>query len=405
MNKSNEYKKYFDNVSPDQELVNRTRNMMLSELGTDASSGGIRKISYKKYGMIAVCAAAAAVAIIASPKIGSSDKNSFINTEINNSAEVTSVSEKYNSAEITTAVTDKNGVTGVLSTSPKTKVSDHPLSRQTADNSVLTEVYSAVTIDSSSNNTKIPAVSSVPVSSEVTEAQTAAPPVNDETGIPSETVQADKPEVSVTVIPNFRPGVTSSSETTYISVSSETAAHSTDGVPDNREPSDNNDYVETVKAVYNGIEYSVNINKEYDYSTPRIMDKDSIGIQTAENYFGKDFLPSFVYDDKSSLRIFVSDIDDPGTGIYFVSGTQTLLSDRNSRFAAIAVSDNGTDLRYSVPYENEAVPTEIGPCRTVIWQLVQYDDVYICSYIKNGYRYDICFKGYSINEITEIIMN
>ena len=37
--------------------------------------------------------------------------------------------------------------------------------------------------------------------------------------------------------------------------------------------------------------------------------------------------------------------------------------------------------------------------------LDQYDDVYICSYLKNGHRYDVCFKGYSINEITEIIMN
>jgi len=401
MNKSNEYKKYFDNVSPDQELVNRTRNMMLSELRADTESGTIRKISYKKYGMIAVCAAAAAVTIIVSPKIGSRD-NKFLNKpEINNSAEVTSVSENSNHAEITSVSTDMNSMSVELITSSVTSVSDQPLLSSADDKTRSTEKLFPVTSDLSVDQTRIPAVSSVPESSAANSVQVTVPSKAEETVISSETMHSE-PEVSVSVIPNFRPGVTSSSEITYTSGS---ATHSTDGAPDAEPPSVDTDYVETVKAVYNGKEYPVYLNMEYDFDAPHIMDKDSISIQNAENYFGNDFWPSFSEAEKTAVRIFVSDADDPGSGIYFVAGKQTSLSERNSKFAAVSVSDNGTELRYSVPYEYEAVPTVIDSCNVVFWKLVQYDDVYICSYMKNEHKYDICFKGYSINDITEVIMN
>lgn len=405
MNNSSEYKKYFDNVSPDQELVNKTRNMMLSELGSAVSSGRSGKISYKKYGMVAVCAAAAAVAIIVSPKIGGKGNNGFNSTVNDNSAEIPAVSViTDNSPEITSDGTDPSGMPAAAVTSDITSVSDPSFMISVTENKLFTKEQSVITSASPVYNTNVPAVTSAPETAAVNDSHVTAPVTAEEIPIYSQTLKQEEPETSVSIIPNFRPGVTSSAETTDIPVT-ESAASSADSSGNAQPPAEKSDYIDTVKSVYNGIEYSVYLNKEYDYNTPHIMDKDSISIKDAEDCFGNDLWPSASEEDKSSMRIFASDKNDPGSGIYFISGRQTSLSDRNSRFAAVSISDNGTDLRYSVSDESEAVSTVIDSCTVVLWQLVQYDDVYICSYLKNGHRYDVCFKGYSINEITEIIMN
>lgn len=408
--KNNEYKKYFDKVSPEQNLVEQTKKKMYDELNNQSSSKNNIRESFIRYGILAACAVIATVSVAVVPKPGKTnitdqdciqsnnqiDKSSTDiqytsltqkNTNIGNSV-VASESSDVGSAEKITVIDgyvttnpvyyfDKNESdfgNSVKNTSAATNKGTQSVSipKHTSDNFQT----------SSPKLTQIIVTSAIPVSDVVTMPAITVPPITTIVGT------ADSVISYTTTCPDYRPGLP------------DITGGTNDGDSD---VPDHVYYIADVQTYnYSGKIY---MNIENEYKAPSFTNSIPSSMDEVKKYFGKDICPQQLIDQYPDYLIKAEGNCSLENGIGMIFGEYTGLDLKNSKYVVMSASDNNnTCLGYTI-FSANPLYTSINGKTYTFSVLSQYPDAYFCSFEQDGIYYNFCFKNYDLADIIQLILS
>jgi len=454
---SNRYKKYFENITPDQSLMDDTIRKMQEELKSDKKAVifDIRPVA-----AIAACVAVTASAVIFSPGLKKPDISDPHDQAVENVTETTantdddSVSASSDtSAENNTTETNITEITAAASESVPSESDSSVYStgrneasgEKTTDRKPESTVKTSASAVPSVQHSKKPASSPAPVTKpavtekeqpqdpalkpEFTTALTTSaactvtptpPPVMSPTkgpgydnsgsspNSPSTSYPSDKTDTAPTMAPTAAPtkapawptiaptASPTKSPTASPTMSPTAAPGISGGEPDTS--TGNRDYI---RKDVNG--YTVLINYADSFINDFPSDRTEITYEYSSEIFGRDFLPREL---KKQITSGYSNAHDDtySCGMVFSIGNESSLLS-GSRFINIGVSETYSPYGY-LPCCNGYGYMErsyIAGKETVFSTLPDVSDVYFCDVYTDRFQYRFTFKGYSLEEVVDII--
>lgn len=401
---SDRYKKYFDNISPDEKLVEKTKQKMLDEL---YKKNKVFNIRY--YAAVAACLAFVISAVVLAPSLVNSPLKHGTETGTHAAAEhitestVTDVCETSPPSEKETdACTD---ITSVCQNDTEkiyltTLVSSAETENSHKDENTFSE---SMTSTESDIVTDITSLSHAPETSEIPE--TSETYFNTQTtegmGIPISAIEGSE-FVTVTVYSSsdliLRPGV---SETTDITAEcTTTVTQHTDLTEMTSVSYDTSEFCSEIDV--DGRTIFLNMGFEYEYNFPAYAQK--VSMENARTHFGKSFVPPPLLELYPQETGYANKYDrDYSEGICYVFGEETYIDKLSGRFVSMTVSNSETSYGYNISCIRP-VSTVINGEEYIFGTMEIYKNVYFCQFIHDEIYYKFLFKGYSAEEMMEIIL-
>ncbi len=390
--KNNEYKKYFDQVSPEQNLIEETKKKMLDEINKPlVCSSKNTRVSFIRYGILTACAAAAAVSVALVPKPANTHISDSDNCSGNNQ-----VDRSF------TTVTDLSATT-IISSKKTSSPIKNPNYSENIENTCQTPVTPNNADSVNDTDTTVP-VTEVPTQSITRTIETAVPQY---TSAPSQTAYvppqtrpqtdsihtAPQCTVVVTAPAGYRPGASGGNQ---------------EGGPVNTpmvtQPCCLEQIYKIEKAEISGIETDIYVNVEYDYIAPLLKNTTDVSAEDAAQYFGDGYCPGNLSNMYPDFKMKMPEEYGLEDGMCMIFGEHTGLDEKNSKFAVVTLSKGYTNLKYAA-FSYKPLLTVINGTQYSFTALSQYNDVYFCSFEKNGFYYDLCFKGFDLDQIIETLLS
>lgn len=403
--KNNEYKKYYDKVSPDQKLVDETKIKMLEELAKTQRENITFWTASRRYIAAAACFVLIGATIAIVPNLqkipvaeNNINKNAVTTTVTSikpddEALPVTSVTtqkeDKIVSEKVTTVTSDtRQDITALTGITLQTTVS----SKQSDTNSQSvreTTVYSENTTQSEVNTQPTqtdkpdtPAVTQPPVTTQKPEISSFSEPiVTDVPDVPQTTtgVLATTPAVTTTKI--FKPGGATTDITT------QAVSQSSSDITGEK-----NFYTKEISGIG-----EVCVNLSYDYESVLFSNVSLVTRDDAAEFF--DAIPTKLVDENVEIIGIAEQYDNT-----FKNGISFDLSDEHGRNAFISIGKGTFAHRYKVYCKSPEI-TVIDGCDYNITEITKYDDVFICTFSKDNMYYNFKFEGYTIEEIFDILLS
>ncbi len=384
--KNNEYIKYNNTISPDDMLIENTRNLMLKELDRQENVHNTFWISSRKYIAAVACFVFIGTTLLVVPKL---QKVPIGNKQPEN----TSILTQVTTGQTESSYTELSSATTVCLTAQNNVVTMMPQVSDTTVNSSEVSQTNAVVIENI-NTSQV-----TTHSFQYTGPVTTAPPANTESAKNTEctesqiTTQVTVPSESIytnteaTVTTNLKPGNPTGTTTCLTSETTTTPV-----------TTQQHFYTENISGVG-----EVAINLSYNYEFDLFSGISVIKQEDVQNYF--DPTLNNLCKISSDVTIMSEKYDlDFEKGMCCIFGEKTGLDDVYGKFVFASLSKNNLLVGYRV---NNALPvfTKSGDRDFCITKITQYDDVYICSYEYDSIYYSLMFKGYNISEIFEILLS
>lgn len=370
---SKKYKEYFDNISPDDKLVENTRKKMLEELNRPAKNYNIKPIV-----TAAACFLFTVSSIIIVPKLNSPQiaQTPSFTTETTtttllseSTTKIEEISQYQTSASIKKETqpiitfTDKEIITTVSETEKSVQILEQ------------TQVYSETVITDEVVETNTPL--------QITEISLSAVPVTE-----SEIVVTTVP-VSETTSVNVRPGQSGGKITSV-----------TDPIECCTITESRISYFTEIKEG----DIILNINQGYDYVYNYPDEPLIISNERVEEFFGKNIIPYILSENFTDTKCIGYKYDvDFSSGIIYTFGTETAPDKKTGKFISMSVGEEIPECGYDISYINPVL-TEIDG-RNFVFGSLYGTNTFACSFENMGVNFKFFFKGYSISEILEIIMS
>lgn len=412
--KNNEYKKYFDQVSPEQNLIEDTKKRMLQELNNSSvNNKKCTKISFMRYGVLAACAAIAAVSVAMVPKP--------VKTNIPDSdsvADENQIDRTFTDTQTTSSVTKKK------TTSVNSAVIPSVSSVGTENDQIISGIITTVNSYPPDSNVpqQINTKNSSPVTTTTiskyytdvpkqtvghTQSEPSSPTLNSETvavttNLPcctmpvtypaSSTVPETSTNTGCQTLPEFKPGS---------SPNKDPATDIGGGPP--LGGADHVYYNEYVEA--DGYSGNINVNIENEYYAPRFKNTVSISLDMAQRYFGTDICPQILKDQYPDFVVQTDDKYGLENGVGMIFGEYSGLDVKDSKYIVMAVSEMESNPLGYMLYMGNPLQTYINENGYTFAVLSQYTDTCFCSFQRDGLYYNICFKGYNLTDIVQLLLS
>ncbi|MDO5558162.1 MAG: hypothetical protein Q4F95_01035 [Oscillospiraceae bacterium] len=399
----NIYRQYFDQIRPDDKLVEATKQMMQNELRPEVSPDRHKIFKVNRYLALTACAAIAAASVLIVPKLSDDVPVSEVpsTTVLSDTSDINGDTSAVQSDS--TSATDKNNshaYTG-SSASEKTEAAVNTKnSAASAGTSAQKHQQQPTVTDRPAQNNNQPAATDIPVQSNNTASQTQPGTVSTHQTLPA----TEEPPASTK-----QPAETMNTTTSY-------------GKPHATSKPDQSDILITTSPADNAATSQTSTDMAIDgvnYSNSYIRNVAgtplSVSYDDCREHFGYDVIPQCLRD----LAPEASGTVEQGfyeykTGAVFTYGTQGPLNSKNSVFISITVSDaayvseNGSDelLGYKFfCYQPEMTQVGDKSCLIGRYYSDRGSDVYFCEFENKGVYYTMCFCNYSLERMIDVINN
>ena len=392
--KYNEYKKYYDKVSPNQKLIEETKAKMFEELESSQERNITFMTTSRRYIAAAACfvligATLAIVPNLSKMPVGNNIPEATTTTTIVVTQAV--VDETISYSESISTTTQPVGTTYIkYDTTVSSELVDTVIS-STSDTLPVQSITTYSQTQAVSQTQSVGEVTQTPVSKTEVQVTTVSDKVTTQS---NESVSSEVTEVTtistvsqvseittlpVTTTKNYKPGVTEPS--TEITT---TVSHSI-SVEDNY-------YVEEIAEIGD-----VCINRSYDYEFLAFSSVSFVTRDDASEFF--DAIPKALVDGNEDIVGIVQQYDNTfknGVGFNFISDT--------GKEIFLSLGKGHPVERYKV-YGDNLQKNVINDCEYFITQVTKYSDVYICTFTKNDMYYNFKFEGYTPAEIFKILLS
>lgn len=415
---SNNYKKYFDNISPDKKLTEETIQRMNEELNRK----GVKNFNIAPFVVAAACIAVTASAVIFAPDLKKEINTDSIMTdkeavEIVSETTVTTISKLESSGVsetteemiISSSYSSDESQSSCVSSTEQTRTDSAASNTESAAGPVVSSSkatsYTVTEIPASGTSASLSKITSINSTQESTEVTTVPSVSETETvttteAVISETLSSSySEEVSKeTTLPNLRPGnPDGDKEVTTVPEYNEEPTCSSTSVTANA--GDGESYYDTVWV--DDTEININYGFEYNYAYPYTADR--ISIRDAEELMDCSFVPSLLKENfPDTTGVYTRNDKSFRNGVCFTFGEETALDRKSGRFVSMAVSRENLLLGYEASYLNP-VFSQVDGKNIIFGTAGGFDDVYFCSFEYNGINYRFLFKGYTPDEMIQTI--
>lgn len=414
---NNEYKKYFDKISPDNRLIEDTKKKMMEELNSTVYKEKKNIVVYRRIAAAAACLAIVGSAVVMVPKLKnvpvSTKNNSTIQIEQSDMTCVTSSpeSEKSSSTSVCSKVKESN------TNNSLTK----ELTVTTAESNISKSAVVVSTVETSVNNNKALAADvketrkeNTSISSEKSVKQTEAVSVSENI------VSTNASEIVISEETKQKDPKESNQEYHIIGDGDRNGDSKTDNVPDStgsqkiisRQIGDTEYTINLITSAYLCGHVSGNVKAESKYfkkSTDKEKGISVINELVSKNEFDlTDTVPlNFIMNndiEEISMEYTSNDI------IYEFNPLNSGAGEE--KFISFAVSKN-TEVGYIMKSAGELCTTDLYGIDNSIFSKNNNDGIYLgyvpsdkcycAAFDINGFKYRILFKGFEFEDVINYI--
>ena len=400
---NNDYKKYFDKISPDNRLIEDTKKKMMEELNSTVYKEKNHIVVYRKIAAAAACFAIVGSAVVMVPKL----RNAPVSTKNNPSVQI-------NQSE-STSVTSIAESEKSLSTSVYSKINEQ-VSKKTSVEPAVTSAYtnagtsksvSASSVEASVNNGR-PVTSAKVTEKPVTESKTKETEAVSEAPVSSNVSEKPVSEVKTSSSNNI-----------------ETSFHGIGGSDNYTHSEETSSESSIIIRQVDGFDYTINLIS--NVISPKLGEDRNKTVKT--EYFRKqngideiiplieDMVSSSGFDNKDVIPMgFISSED--FNDIYLECTSNDMVFEFNpfnsgageEKFISFAVSKNGEIGNIIKPIGSLCVTDLKGIDNSIFSDdgmfigYIPSASCYCVSFDINGFKYRILFNGYEFDDVIDYIL-
>lgn len=400
---NNDYKKYFDKISPDNRLIEDTKKKMMEELNSTVYKEKNHIVVYRKIAAAAACFAIVGSAVVMVPKLRnapvSTKKNPSVQINQSESTSVTSIAESEKS--LSTSVYSK------INEQVSKKTSVEPAVTSAYTNAGTSKSVSASSVEASVNNGR-PVTSAKVTEKPVTESKTKETEAVSEAPVSSNVSEKPVSEVKTSSSNNI-----------------ETSFHGIGGSENYTHSEETSSESSIIIRQVDGFDYTINLIS--NVISPKLGEDRNKTVKT--EYFRKqngideiiplieDMVSSTGFDNKDVIPMgFISSED--FNDIYLECTSNDMVFEFNpfnsgageEKFISFAVSKNGEIGNIMKPIGSLCVTDLKGIDNSVFSDdgmfigYIPSASCYCVSFDINGLKYRILFNGYEFDDVIDYIL-
>lgn len=407
---NNDYKKYFDKISPDSRLIEDTKKKMMEELNSTVYKEKNHIVVYKRIAAAAACFAIVGSAVVMVPKLKnvpvSTNNNSAIQIEQKETSSVTISSEAEKSSSVSSkekeSASNKSSTESVVTSADKNSVkpvsvsvTEAPVNNKQQVISSKETVNKTIPSDKPNSESKAVSVPEAPVSSAVTEK---------------------------VIIDETKPGSSDGDDTRFHGIGgSDAALPSEDGLN-----SDTNEETIVCKQIGNK-NYNINLISSAVFYSHIVEQKEKVKSEYFKKSDGQDTIVSKIegmasgcgFDDKAVIPLnFI--LSDDSNDISLECTSNDLIFEFNpsnssaggEKYISFAVSKKG-DVGYKMKPKGKLCATELNEIDNSIFSesnnegvyigVISSNECYCVAFDFDGLKYRVLFNGYEFEDVLNYI--